>query len=149
MPSNDARTLLQALVPTAIAGVIAAVISGVLAGGKGVIGAVVGTLLVIAFMGIGQIVLYRTAKSLPQLFQAMGMMLYFAQLLLLLIFVAVFKNTTLFNPRAFAATLVAVTVVWMGFQARAHLKAKVFYVDPDTTNGSDKSENPEKTGSSS
>ncbi|MFD8570895.1 hypothetical protein [Streptomyces sp. NPDC059639] len=149
MPSNDARTLLQALVPTAIAGVIAAVISGVLAGGKGALGAVIGAFVVIAFMGIGQLALQWTAKKLPQLFQAMGMMVYVAQLLLLLIFVGVFKDTTLFNPKAFAVTLVAATIVWMGFQARAYLKAKILYVDPDAAKDSAKSESSEKTGSSS
>ncbi|MFI5659766.1 hypothetical protein [Streptomyces sp. NPDC051684] len=152
MPSNDARTLLQAVVPTAVAGLIAAVISGVVAGGKGAIGALVGALVVIVFMGLGQVVLIRTAKSLPQLFQAMGLMLYVAQLLLLLIFVAIFKDTTLFNPKAFAIALVVSTVVWMTAQARAHMKAKIFYIDPESapgSKGSGTSERDEKTGSSS
>ncbi|MGW2557984.1 hypothetical protein ACWCXB_01820 [Streptomyces sp. NPDC001514] len=144
MPSNDARTLLQAAVPTAAVGAVAAVISGVVAGGKGAIGAVVGTLVVILFMGIGMVVLQRTAKQFPQLFQAMGLMLYTAQLLLLFIFMAVFKNTTLFNPKALAFTLLAATIVWVAAQARAYTKAKIFYVDPDSS----KAEKPEKTGSS-
>ncbi|MFB8246411.1 hypothetical protein ACFY3O_32730 [Streptomyces sp. NPDC001046] len=145
MPSNDARNLLQCAVPTAAAGLVAVAVSGVVAGGKGAVGAAVGTVLAILFMGIGLFVLQWTAKSLPQLFQAMGLMLYVAQLLLLLIFVGVFKDTSLFNPKAFAAGLVVATVVWMAAQARAHMKAKIFYIDPD----SEKSDKPEKTGSSS
>ncbi|MFF9621389.1 hypothetical protein [Streptomyces griseosporeus] len=145
MPSNDARNLLQCAVPTAAAGVVAVAVSGVVAGGKGALGAGVGTLLAIAFMGIGLYVLQWAAKTLPQLFQAMGLMLYVAQLLLLLVFVAVFKDTSLFNPKAFAVALVVSTVVWMAAQARAHLKAKIFYVDPDSS----KSDKPEKTGPSS
>ncbi|MEU0191939.1 hypothetical protein ABZ250_19005 [Streptomyces afghaniensis] len=145
MPSNDARNLLQCAVPTAAAGVVAVAVSGVLAGGKGALGAAVGTVLAILFMGIGLYVLQRTAKTLPQLFQAMGLMLYTAQLLLLLIFVALFKDTSFFNARTFAAGLVVATVVWMAAQARAHMKAKIFYIDPD----SEKSEKPEKTGSPS
>ncbi len=145
MPSSDARNLLQIAVPTAAAGVLSVAVSGVVAGGKGAIGAAVGTVLAILFMGIGLYVLQWTAKTLPQLFQAMGMMLYVAQLLLLLIFVAVFKDTSLFNARAFAAGLVVATVVWMAAQARAHMKAKIFYVDP----AAEKSEKSEKTGSSS
>ena len=88
-------------------------ISGVVAGGKGAVGAAVGALVVIVFMGIGIVVLQRTAKQFPQLFQAMGLMLYTTQLLVLFIFVAAFKDTTLFNPKAFAATLVAATLVWV------------------------------------
>ncbi|WP_030928657.1 hypothetical protein [Streptomyces sp. NRRL S-646] len=145
MPSNDARNLLQTAVPTAAVGAIVVAVSAGVAGGKGALGAAVGTLLAILFMGIGLYVLQWTAKTLPQLFQAMGLMLYVAQLLLLLIFVAVFKDTTLFNAKTFAVSLVVATVVWMAAQARAHMKAKLFYVDPD----SEKSGKSEKTGSSS
>jgi ATP synthase protein I len=145
MPSNDARNLLQTAVPTAAVGAIVVAVSAAVAGGKGALGAAVGTLLAILFMGIGLYVLQWTAKTLPQLFQAMGLMLYVAQLLLLLIFVAVFKDTTLFNAKAFAVSLVVATVVWMAAQARAHMKAKLFYIDPD----SEKSGKSEKTGSSS
>ncbi|MGW1066461.1 hypothetical protein ACWD4F_18345 [Streptomyces aureus] len=145
MPSNDARILLQAAVPTAAVGAIAAVVSGVVAGGKGALGAVVATLVVILFMGLGLYVLQRTAKSLPHLFQAMGLLLYTAQILLLFIFVAVFKNTSLFNPKSFALTLVVTTLVWIGAQARAHMKAKILYVEPDSS----KAEKPENKGHSS
>jgi ATP synthase protein I len=145
MPSNDARTLLPIAVPTASAGAVAVVVSAVVAGGEGAIGAVVGVLLSMLFMGLGLYVLQWTAKKLPQLFQAMGLMLYVAQLLLLMIFVAVFKNTSLFNPKAFALSLVVATVVWMAAQARAHMKSKIFYVDPDPRH----SAQPEKTGHSS
>ncbi|MFE4589934.1 hypothetical protein [Streptomyces laurentii] len=133
MPSNDARILLHTAVPTAAAGIIATVVSGVLAGGKGAIGAVIGTLVVLLFMGIGQVVLQRTAKKLPHLFQAMGLMLYTAQLLVLFIFLALLKGTTAFNFKAFAFTLLATTIVWVAAQARAYMKAKITYVDPDNS----------------
>ncbi|WP_225804671.1 hypothetical protein [Streptomyces sp. NK15101] len=133
MPSNDARILLHTAVPSAAVGAVATVVSGVVAGGKGAIGAVVGTLVVILFMGIGQVVLQRTAKSLPHLFQAMGLMLYTAQLLVLFIFLALLKNTTLFDFKAFAFTLLATTVVWVAAQARAYMKAKITYIDPGNT----------------
>ncbi|AJE82304.1 MULTISPECIES: ATP synthase I [Streptomyces] len=132
MPSQDARTLLYLAAPTAAVGAITAVVSGFVAGSKGAIGGLVGAAVVIVFMGLGLYVLQRTAKSLPQLFQAMGMMLYVAQLLLLLVFVGVFKDTSLFNPKAFALALVIGTVVWMAAQARAHMKAKIFYIDPES-----------------
>ncbi|MCX5228687.1 hypothetical protein ABZY16_10415 [Streptomyces sp. NPDC006553] len=133
MPSNDARILLHTVIPTAAVGAIATVVSAVVAGGKGALGAVVGTLVVLLFMGIGQVVLQRTAKSLPHLFQAMGLMLYTAQLLLLFIFLALLKDTTLFNFKAFAFTLLATTVVWVAAQARAYMKAKITYIDPGNT----------------
>ncbi|MFE1314134.1 MULTISPECIES: hypothetical protein [unclassified Streptomyces] len=145
MPSNDARILAQAAVPTAVVGALAAVVSAVAAGGKGAIGAVVATVVVCLFMGSGLYVLQRIAKSLPQLFQGMGLMLYTAQLLLLVVFVAVFKDTNLFNPRVFAIVLVVTTLAWIVAQTRAHMKAKILYVEPDASSKGDK---PEKTGHS-
>ncbi|MEU7021633.1 hypothetical protein AB0C52_02985 [Streptomyces sp. NPDC048717] len=133
MPSNDARILLHTAVPTAAAGIIATVVSGVVAGGKGALGAVIGTLVVLLFMGIGQLVLQRTAKKLPHLFQAMGLMLYTAQLLVLFIFLALLKGTTAFNFKAFAFTLLGTTIVWVAAQARAYMKAKITYIDPDNS----------------
>jgi ATP synthase protein I len=143
MQSNDARMLLHTAVPTAAVGVIAVVVGAVLAGGKGVIGAAFGAVLVMLFMGGGVVVLQRTAKSLPHLFQAMGLMLYTAQLLLLFTFVAVFKQTTLFNHRVFAGALVAATLTWAAAQARAYMKAKILYVEPESAGA----RKPEPTGS--
>ncbi|KOG34416.1 hypothetical protein [Streptomyces resistomycificus] len=148
MPSNDVRILLQAAVPTAAVGAVAAVVSGVVAGGKGAIGAIVAAVVVILFMGIGLYVLQRTAKSLPHLFQAMGLMLYTAQILLLFIFMAAFKDTTLFNPKAFAVTLLVGTLAWIAAQAWAHMKSKILYVEPDSSTP-EKGEKPEKSGHSS
>ncbi|WP_406863151.1 hypothetical protein ABZO31_23030 [Streptomyces sp. HUAS MG47] len=130
MPSNDARILLSAAVPAAAAGALGTVISGLVAGGKGAIGAVLATVVVLAFMGIGLLVLQRTAKSLPHLFQAMGLLLYTAQILLLFVVMALLKNTTWFDFKAFAFTLLGVTIVWIAAQARAYMKAKILYVDP-------------------
>ncbi|MEU6388543.1 hypothetical protein [Streptomyces sp. NPDC046939] len=142
MPSHDARTLLKTAVPTAAVGAITIVVSAAVAGGKGALGALVGTVVAIFFMGLGLVVLERTAKSLPHLFQMMGLMLYAAQLLLMVIFMALFKDTTMFNPRAFAIALVVSTLAWIGAQTRAHMKAKILYVEPDSQKG----EKPEKTG---
>jgi ATP synthase protein I len=132
MQSNDVRMFLNCAVPSAAAGVIAVVVSGVLAGGKGAIGAAFGTLVVIAFMSIGLLVLQRVAKSYPALFQMMGLALYTTQILLLAVILAVFKHTSLFNQRAFAFALLGTTLVWIAAQARAHMKAKILYVEPDS-----------------
>lgn len=131
MQSNDARTLLSCAVPTAVVGVVAVVASSVLAGGKGAIGAAFGTVLVAVLMTIDLIVLVRTAKYLPQLFQMMGLALYMVQFLLVAVVLAVFKDTTLFNTRAFAFSLLAATLTWIAAQTRAHMKAKILYVQPE------------------
>ncbi len=132
MQSNDARTLLQCAVPTAVTGAVAVVVGSLLAGGKGALGAAVGTVLTFAVMAVGLVILQRTAKHLPHLFQAMGLLLYTTQVLLVAVFLLVFKHTTLFNTKAFAFALLAATLVWIGAQARAYMKAKILYVDPES-----------------
>ncbi|MBF6045928.1 hypothetical protein GO001_11925 [Streptomyces sp. NRRL B-1677] len=132
MQSNDARTLLQCAVPTAVAGLVAAAVSGVLAGGKGAVGAVVGTLVAGGVMALGLFVLQRTAKSFPHLFQAMGLVLYVTQFLISAVVLAVFRDTSLFNTRAFAFALLGAVLVWTAAQTRAYLKAKILYVDPES-----------------
>jgi ATP synthase protein I len=89
-------------------------------------------LVVIAFMAIGMVVLQRTAKAYPSLFQMMGLLLYTVQILLLAIVLAVFKNTSLFSTRAFAFSLLAAALVWIAAQARSYLKAKILYVEPES-----------------
>ncbi|MEU5267705.1 hypothetical protein [Streptomyces hygroscopicus] len=131
MQSNDARTLLSCAVPTAVTGVVAVAVGSVFAGGKGAIGAGVGTLVAAGVMASGLIVLERTAKHLPHLFQAMGMVLFMAEFLLVAVVLAVFQDTTLFNVKVFALALLAATLVWVGAQTRAHMKAKILYVEPE------------------
>ncbi|GAA3296206.1 hypothetical protein GCM10020295_25380 [Streptomyces cinereospinus] len=63
MPSNDARNLLQTAAPAAAVGVVTVAVSGAVAGGEGALGAAVGTVLAILFMGIGLYVLQWTAKK--------------------------------------------------------------------------------------
>lgn len=140
MPSNDVRTLIQAAVPTAAVGAVAVAVGGAAEGGPGAIGGVVGTLLVILFMGTGLYVLQWIAKSVPHLFQAMGLLLYLAQLLLMFFFLALFKDTTLFHPTVFALSLLVCTLTWVAAQARAHMRAKLPYVQPDSTVSEQKNE---------
>ncbi|MFF9477379.1 hypothetical protein [Streptomyces sp. NPDC014733] len=132
MQSNDARLLVHALVPTLVAGVVAVAVSAALAGGAGAVGAVIGTLLVVLVMGAGLVVLQQTAKKLPDLFQMMGLLLYSVQILAVAVFLLAFKDTTLFDTKAFAFTLLGATLVWIAAQTRGHMKAKILYVDPDS-----------------
>lgn len=95
-----------------------------------------GAALVLLFMGGGLVVLLRTARQLPHLFQSMGLLLYTTQILLLMIVLIMFKGTSVFNPKCFAFTLLAATLVWIAAQVVSHMKAKVLYVEPDSARAS-------------
>ncbi|MFH9421724.1 hypothetical protein [Streptomyces sp. NPDC017529] len=143
MQSTDARLLANVSVPSLAAGAVGVAISAVVAGGQGAIGALIATVLVLVLMGSGLVVLQQTAKRLPDLFQMMGLLLYAVQILAVAIFMIVFKDTTLFNVRAFAFTLLATVLVWIAFQARSYMKARILYVNPESA----ESKKAETTGS--
>ncbi|MFF1793004.1 hypothetical protein ACIF6L_18130 [Kitasatospora sp. NPDC086009] len=108
-------------------------ISFAVAGGKGLLGAFFGALLVVAFFSFGQVALDRLTRSNPQMMMAAGLLVYTTQILLVGIVLAVFKNTELFNRQAFAFTLLGCALIWTGFQVRGALKAKTFYVEADAS----------------
>ncbi|MGW4892123.1 hypothetical protein ACWEQL_07625 [Kitasatospora sp. NPDC004240] len=133
MPSTDARILRGAAIPTAIAGIVAMVISFAVAGTKGMLGALFGALLVMAFFSFGQVALDRLTRNNPHILMAAALLVYTTQILLVGIVLAVFKDTTLFNRQTFAFTLLGCALIWTGFQVRGALKAKMFYVNPDAS----------------
>jgi ATP synthase protein I len=143
MPSHDARIPLRgAAIPTAVAGVVAIAISTALVGTKGLIGALSATLLVLAFFSFGQVALDRLTRNNPQIMMAAALLVYTTQILLVAIVLAVFKNTTLFDTKVFGFTLLGCALIWTGFQVRGAMKAKLYYVQPDS--GTDKNSKSER-----
>lgn len=132
MPSHDARIPFRgAAISTAAAGVVATAISTALVGTKGLIGALSATLLVLAFFIFGQIALDRLTRNNPHMLMAGALLVYTTQILLVGIVLAVFKDTTLFDTKAFAFTLLGCVLIWTGLQVRAGMKAKLYYVQND------------------
>ncbi|WP_231873222.1 MULTISPECIES: hypothetical protein [Kitasatospora] len=106
-------------------------ISLVAAGGKGLLGALIATVVVIAFFGAGQIALDRFSRNNPQMLMPIAMLVYTTQILLVGVLLAVAKHLDFFDHKVFGFTLLGLVIVWMGFQVRGWLKAKTFYVEPD------------------
>jgi ATP synthase protein I len=132
MPSHDARIIRGAAIPTAVAGVIAAVISFAVVGTKGLIGAVLATLLVMAFFSFGQVALDRLTRNNPQIMMAAALMVYTTQIFAVAVVLALFKHTTLFDTKVFGFTLLGCALIWTGFQVRGAMKAKIYYVEPES-----------------
>ncbi|MFH9292622.1 hypothetical protein [Streptomyces sp. NPDC017520] len=128
---SDMRELLRIATPTAAVGAVATLVGGLLAGGEGAIGAVVGCVVVILFMALGQLALQWVAKAMPHLFQGMGLLVYSVQLVLLLVLIMGIRNTSLFDLQVFALTLVASVIAWIITQTVLHARSKTLYVDPE------------------
>ncbi|HXR73774.1 hypothetical protein [Actinocrinis sp.] len=130
MQADDVRALRQCAVPTAAVGVLCAVIAGIAAGGKGVLGAALALLMVTLFFLISTVVVGRAARVSPQSMMITALATYLVKILILAVVTAQFRDTTLFNPRAFGITAIACVLCWSGTQVRSWMKAKTFYVEP-------------------
>ncbi|NGN66198.1 hypothetical protein G5C51_20150 [Streptomyces sp. A7024] len=142
MQVNGARILKGAAIPTALAGIAAVVISALLAGAKGGIGAGAATVVVLIFFAVGLLALQHYSRKFPALFMGIAMITYTTQLLLLAIVLAVFKNTDLFNTKAFGLTVLATALVWIIAMGRAHMKLKMLYVEPGSGDQESKDKQP-------
>ena len=131
MPSVDSQVLSRAGVLTFIVGVVATIIGGLVAGSQGVIGGALGTVLVIVFFSVGQLILGSVLKNNPQIALMVAMALYIVKIGVLLILLIVLQHATFFAPRVFAATIVACTITWTFVEVWYYSRTKVLYVEPE------------------
>lgn len=130
MQADDVRTLRRSAVPTAAVGAVCATVAGLAAGGKGVLGAALALLVVTLFFAIDFVVLGRAARNRPQSLMAVAMGSYLVKFLVLAVLSAEFKDTTLFNGKAFGFTAIVCVLCWSATQVYTWMKAKTFYVEP-------------------
>ncbi|MDX3108198.1 hypothetical protein AB0J35_14705 [Nonomuraea angiospora] len=131
MQANDVRVLKSAAIPTFAVGVVAVAVSLLTIGGKGALGAAIGTLLVGVFFSISVVAVSYAARVSPQMMAIAAMVSYLVKVVAIMVVLASFRDTTVWNTQAFAWTVVVCTLVWTGFEVRAFMKTKLLYVDPE------------------
>ncbi|MFG1702887.1 hypothetical protein ACFLIM_06820 [Nonomuraea sp. M3C6] len=133
MQANDVRILKSAAIPTLAVGLVAVVVALLAAGGKGALGAAIGTLLVGVFFSISVVAVSYAARVSPQLMAIAAMVSYLVKVVVIMIVLSAFGDTTAWDSRAFAWSVVVCTLVWTGFEVRAFIKTKMLYVDPEAS----------------
>jgi len=131
MQPNDARILRGSAIVAGSAGVVVTVASALLAGGKGLVGGLVALGVVAVFFAGGSWALMRMTQDRPQLAMSAGMLVYAVQILLIGVFVVVFKGSSAFSGRAFGFSLLVTALAWVGGQIKQTLTSKMLYVDPE------------------
>ncbi|WP_431923924.1 hypothetical protein [Nonomuraea jabiensis] len=131
MQANDVRVLKSAAIPTFAVGVVAVAVSLLTIGGKGALGAAIGTLLVGVFFSISVVAVSYAARISPQMMAIAAIVSYLVKVVAIMVVLASFRDTTAWNTQAFAWTVVVCTLVWTGFEVRAFMKTKLLYVDPE------------------
>ncbi|GAA4060280.1 hypothetical protein [Nonomuraea soli] len=131
MQANDVRVLKSAALPTLVVGAVTVVVALLMAGGKGALGALLGTVLVGVFFSISVVAVSYASRISPQVMAMAAMGSYLVKVVVLMIVLRAFGDTTAWNPKAFAWAVVVCTIVWTAAEVRAFVKTKMLYVDPD------------------
>jgi ATP synthase protein I len=131
MVANYAPIAWRSAAVGAVAAVIMAVLAAVLGGSKGLIGALLGVAVVALFFGISVVVVSRAARVSPQAMMMAAIVTYLVKIVLLLIFVGQFQDTTAFNPKAFGLTALVCILAYTGAQVIWSMRLKMLYVEPD------------------
>lgn len=120
------RNAVLVAVPLAV---VAVVLSAVLRGTGGLIGSLIGVVLGLALGFIGTAVMRGTAQTTPAGVMIGAMTSFAGKFVVLLVFLLVFRNTTLFDGRTFAFSLLAVTLGWVAGEVVGFIRAKAPSVD--------------------
>ena len=115
---------------TAAVGVIAIILAGIFDGSKGLIGAIFATALVLVFFSVGQLVIAGVLKNAPEMAMTVALLTYLLKIGVLFVIIILFADTTAFNTKVFALTVVACTIAWTVAEVWVYGKSKVLYVDP-------------------
>lgn len=121
----------RSAVVAAGAAVIMIALSAAFGGAKGLLGSVLGAALVAVFFGISITAVSRAEKVSPQAMMVTALTTYLVKILVLVVLVAKFGNTTVFNGRMFGLTAILCILVWSGAQVFWSMRLKMLYVEPD------------------
>jgi ATP synthase protein I len=130
VPANDSLALRRATVITLLVGVVATVVGTIVAGSKGLIAGVLGTVITVAFFAIGQYIVGRVLRNSPETAFLTALVVYMGQILILFLLLLVLRDATFFAPKVFAATIIACALAWIFASAIVTWRTKVLYVDP-------------------
>ena len=131
MPAYYAVILRRSALLTAPVALLMIVLGAILGGTKGLLGAALGVALVIAFFGISVLVVGRFAKVSPQAMMAAAVGTFLAKIIVLIILLSFFQDSTAFNGKIFGLTVIVCVIAYSAAQVVSSMRLKMLYVEPD------------------
>ena len=126
----DALVLKRAGLLTVLVGAVITVFAAFISGSAGIIGAIFATVVVVVFFSAGQLTLGKVLRTNPELAMSVALVIYLAKIGILFVLIILFSDTTLFDTKVFAMTVVLCTLVWTAAEVWIFARTKVLYVDP-------------------
>lgn len=131
MLANIAPMARRSAAVTAAAAAVMVVISAVIGGDKGVIGASIAVGVVAIFFGLTALAFSLGAKVSPQAMAGAGMATYFVKILVFLVLISAFRDSTAFSGVLFGVTVIALVLVYQAALIVTWQRTKMLYVEPD------------------
>jgi ATP synthase protein I len=131
MSAYYAVILRRSALLTAPVALLMIVLGAILGGTKGLLGAVIGVGLVIVFFGISVLVVGRASKVSPQAMMAAAVGTFVVKILVLIILLGTFQNSTAFNSKWFGLTVIVCVIAYSAAQMVSAMRLKMLYVEPD------------------
>jgi ATP synthase protein I len=119
----------NALVLSMIVGMAAIGVGYLMRGGSGAVGAVVGAVIGGVLGYLGTFVMARTARATPAGVMIGAMAAFTGKIAFLMVFLLMFRGTTLFDNQAFAFTMLAVTAAWIAGEVIGFVRTRIPVVD--------------------
>jgi ATP synthase protein I len=114
---------------TAVVALIALVVAFLLRGTPGLVGALAGAVLAGGLGWLGTWVMARTARATPAGVMIGAMTAFGVKIVFMLVFLLLFQSTTLFDSRAFAFSMLAVTAAWIIGEVVGFVRTRIPAVD--------------------
>ena len=131
MLANIAPMARRSAAVTAAAAVVMLVLSAVLGGHRGALGAAIGVAVVAAFFGLTALAFFLGAKVSPQAMMAAGAATYAVKVIVLLVLVSTFLNSSAFSGSLFGLTVLVLVLVYQAALVVTWRRTKMLYVEPD------------------
>jgi ATP synthase protein I len=116
---------------TAAVAVVMVAVSAAVAGAKGVLGALLGTALVVVFFAISVLAVSAAARVSAQAMMITAIGTYVIKILVLILLLSRYSSTTAFSPRMFGLTALACILAWTFAQVAWSMRLRVPYVEPE------------------
>jgi ATP synthase protein I len=129
--TEEVRMARAAALATAAVAPVALGLAWWAAGPKGLLGAVFGLLLAVAFFSATLLAVGAAGRVQPELMLPAAVITFLFKMTVIGLLLFLLRDTTLFDREAFALSLVAGTVVYLAAEIRFAMKAKIPYVVTD------------------
>jgi len=116
-------------VPASAVVAISTVVFAVVDGSQGLAGALTATAVVVATFASSMVALRRTARMDPLVVFLVAMVVYMTKVLLLGLFLLLFKDATWMSPLAFALTAIAASLAWTTGEVVAFARVRTAIYD--------------------